>query len=215
MKKLFLALSTCLLTWPALAATEFKPVSQGSAQAVSGPLTLSETIHDVTVSLRPVPEQEQTQVFHPNGGGRLSDQFSPYGYKNVIQTQVFQISIANHSPKEIGAAQVRLNVSFNGLPVDYVKSDELMRQWRHYYYLNTNTISGAPDFMEQERAIVAEKFIQSHGFWPQDIPPGGEIHGYLAIVPIKGQGALKVRLRHVGDGQNPREFAFHFEAKGS
>ncbi|PIQ26294.1 hypothetical protein COW36_15110 [bacterium (Candidatus Blackallbacteria) CG17_big_fil_post_rev_8_21_14_2_50_48_46] len=213
MKKLILALSACLIAFPASAATTLTPVSQASSQSVGGNQTLSETLGDVTVSIRPVMEQEKTQVFHPNGGGRISENFSPYAFKNVIQTQVFQVSIANHSSKELGASQIRLSVSFNGLPMDYLSSGELMRQWRHYYYLNTNTVSGAPDFMEQERAIVAEKFIQTHGFWPQDVPPGGEIRGYLAIPPLKGMGALKVKVRHVG--QNPQDFSFHFEAKNS
>lgn len=215
MKKLFLliALSTSVLATPVIAAPSLQPVSKADTQSISAQATLSETQGDVTVSIRPVTEPEQAQVFHPNGGGRISEQFSPYAYKNIVQTQVFQISIANHSSKELGASQLRLSISYNGLPVDYLSSGELMRQWRHYYYLNTNTVSGAPDFMEQERAIVAEKFIQDHGFWPQDVPPGGEIRGYLAIPPLKGMGALKVRVRHIGDGQTPRDFAFHFEAK--
>ncbi|MBT9545603.1 MAG: hypothetical protein IV090_09460 [Candidatus Sericytochromatia bacterium] len=213
MKKLLLALSACLIALPATAATSLTPVSQASNQSIGGNETLSETQGDITVSVRPVLEPEQAKVFHPNGGGKLSDDFSPYAYKNIVQTQVFQVSISNNSPREIGASQLRFSVSFNGLPVEYLSSGELMRQWRHYHYLNTNTISGAPNFMEQERAIVAEKFIQTHGFWPQDVPPGGEIRGYLAIPPVKGMGALKVRIRHVGDGQTNRDFAFHFEAK--
>lgn len=213
MKNLIFVLSLCLLAMPAMAVPSLQPVSKADNQAISASATLSETQGDVTVSIRPVTDMEPAQVFHPNGGGRLSEQFSPYAYKNIVQTQVFHISIANHSAKELGASQLRLSISYNGLPIKYLSSAELMQQWRHYYYLNTNTISGAPDFMEQERAIVAEKFIQTHGFWPQDIPPGGEIRGYIAIPPLKGEGALKVRIKHLGDGQFPRDFAFHFEAK--
>jgi hypothetical protein len=212
-KKLLLALTASLIALPATAATTLMPVSQASNQSIGGNETLSETQGDVTVSVRPVLNPEQAKVFHPNGGGKLSDEFSPYAYKNIIQTQVFQVSIANNSGKELGASQLRFSVSFNGLPVEYLSSGELMRQWRHYYYLNTNTVSGAPNFMEQERAIVAEKFIQSHGFWAQDVPPGGEIRGYLAIPPVSGMGALKVRIKHIGDSQSNRDFAFHFEAK--
>lgn len=214
MKKTLLGLSALLLIAPsALAAVQLEPVAQSQQQSDA------ESLHQIngqmTVSLRPVSNPGDALVFHPNGGGRLSENFSPYAFKNIVNTQVFQLTIQNNEGRTIEADQLKLSVSLDGLPYDYFDRDALIKQWRHYYYLNTNTITGAPDFMEQERAIVAEHYIEQHSFRPQDIPPGGQLTGFVAVPALAQSGMLKFRIRNLDFGTHPQDFTFSFNAKNS
>jgi len=212
MFKSALALVTgLLLASPAMAALHFEPIPEN--QQIGQYETVNQSQGQVAVSLRHVAEPGKTLVFHPNGSGRLSESFSPYAYRNIVDTQVFHLTIQNNEGQALGADQVRVQVSFNGLPHEYYDRHELVKQWRHYYYLNTNTITGAPDFMEQERAIVAEKFIEKTSFTPQDVPPGGQISGYLAVPNVERSGLLKVRVRNLGNRVAPQDFTFHFNVK--
>ncbi|MBF2055320.1 MAG: hypothetical protein IGS03_17865 [Candidatus Sericytochromatia bacterium] len=210
-KPLILTALCTALSLPALAALELEPVSDN--QKIDQHQTVNQNQGQVAVSLRYVPNPGQTQVFHPNGSGRLSDTFSPYAYRNIVDTQVFHLTIQNNEGQTLGADQLRVQVSLNGLPYEYLDRNALIKQWRHYYYLNTNTITGAPDFMEQERAIAAEHFIEKNSFSPQDVPPGGKLSGYLAVPSLDQPGLLKVRVRNLGNRVAPQEFVFHFNVK--
>lgn len=208
-----LSLSLLLAIAPAsLAAVQFEPVV-ASEQQIGQYQALNQNMGRVNVSLRHIADPGNTVVFHPSGAGKLSDDFSPYDYKNIVKTQVFQLTVQNNEGRAIEADQLKLQISLNGLPYDYLDRDSLIKQWRHYYYLNTNTITGAPDFMEQERAIAAEHFIESHSFMPQDIPAGGELTGYVAVPAIQQAGLLKFRIRNLAAGSNGQDFVFHFNAK--
>ncbi|HEY9840020.1 MAG: hypothetical protein ACAI44_15410 [Candidatus Sericytochromatia bacterium] len=208
-----LILSALLALSPAaLAAVQLEPVTEAQQQ-VGQFQSVNQNMGRVNVSLRPVSDPGNTLVFHPNGGGKLSDTFSPYAYKNIVNTHVFQLTIQNNEGRAIEADQLRVQVSLNGLPYDYFDRNALLKQWRHYYYLNTNTITGAPDFMEQERAIVAEHFIEQHSFQPQDVPPGGQISGYIAVPALAQAGLLKFRIRNLDAGTSPQDFVFTFNAK--
>lgn len=212
MKKAVLSLSALLMISPAaLAAVQLEPVAE-SQQAVGQYQSVNQNAGRVNVSLRYVSDPGNTQVFHPNGGGRLSDSFSPYDYKNIVKTQVFQLTIQNNEGQMIEADQLRVQASMNGLPLELLDRNSLIKQWRHYYYLNTNTITGAPDFMEQERAIAAEHFIEQHGFVAKDIPPGGQISGYIAVPTLEQAGSLKFRVRNLGTSA-PQDFVFSFNAR--
>lgn len=93
MKKylLGLALSLCATT-PAFAAVQLEPLAQ--AQQQTGDYqALTQNQGRMSVALRHIHDAGQTQVFHPNGSGRLSDTFSPFAYKNIVNTQVFLLTI--------------------------------------------------------------------------------------------------------------------------
>ena len=213
MKKTLLCLAALLLSAPAaMAAVQLEPVAQSDQQA-GGENSLNQSRGQMMVSLRPISNPGDALVFHPNGAGRISDSFSPYAYKNIVNTQVFQLTIQNNEGRTIEADQLKMQVSLDGLPYDYFDRDALIKQWRHYYYLNTNTITGAPDFMEQERAIVAEHFIEGHSFRPQDIPPGGQITGLVAVPALSQSGTLKFRIRNLDYNSNPQDFTFSFNAR--
>lgn len=204
MKKVLLGLSALLLISPAAMA-------QITLQPEAGQQNINQNLGQVNVTLRHVPDAGNTTVFHPNGSGRLSDTFSPYSYKNIVKTHVFQLTINNAEGRAIQADQVKIQSSFNGLPYEMLDRNALIKQWRHYYYLNTNTITGAPDFMEQERAITAEHFIEKVGFEAQDIPAGGELSGFIAVPALESSGNLRIRVRNLGP--NAQDFVFNFSAK--
>lgn len=204
MKKVLLGLSTLLVIAPAAMA-------QITLQPESGQQNLNQNLGRVTVSLRHVADPGTTTVFHPNGAGKMSDTFSPYAYKNIVKTHVFQLTINNNEGRPIEADQLKLQSSFNGLPYELLDRNAIIKQWRHYYYLNTNTITGAPDFMEQERAIAAEHFIEKFGFQPKDVPAGGEISGLIAVPAIESAGNLRIRVRNIG--ANAQDFVFNFNAQ--
>lgn len=208
-----LILSTLLtaFAFPALAALQVEPLADN--QQIGPYQTVNQNQGQLSVSLRYVPDPEKVKVFHPNGNGRLSETFSPYAYRNIVDTQVFHLTIQNNEGQTLGADHLRVQVSLNGLPYDYLDRNAMIKQWRHYYYLNTNTITGAPDFMEQERAIVAEHFIEKNSFAPRDVPPGGQLTGYLAVPSLAQSGLLKVRVRNLGNRVAPEEFVFHFNVK--
>lgn len=210
MLKRLLTLSSLFLFAPAALANV--QISPQSNQEVGSYQTLNQQAQDLSVSLRYVSQPELARVYHPNAKGKLSDDFSPYAYRNIVDTQVFQLTIRNLEGRVVNADQVRLSVSLNGLPYEYYDQNNLIKQWRHYYYLNTNTITGAPDFMEQERAIIAEKHIAKHSFRPKDIPPGGEITGLIAIPSIQDSGTLKMRVRNLGQ-RNAEDFVFRFDVQ--
>lgn len=204
--------SPALSQLPALAQMnqmKIQPVADAQQQ-LSGNQTLNQTQGDIAVSLRYLPDGGSTRVFHPNGKGKLHDDFSPYAYEDFLNTQVFQLTIQNNEPRSLGADQLQVQVSLNGLPYEYFDREALIKQWRHYYYLNTNTVTGAPDFMEQERAIAAEKYISSHSFQPQDVPPGGHLSGLIAVPALERGGMLKVRIHNLGNNVADRDFVFHF-----
>lgn len=213
-----LALSTSLilLSPAAFAQTQssiqLEPVAEAS-QSVDGLQSVNQSLGRVSVSLRYLANPDKAQVFHPNGKGKLSDQFSPYAYKNIVNTHVFRLTIQNNEGQALNADSVQVQVSLNGLPYTYLDRQAMMKQWRHYYYLNTNTITGAPDFMEQERAIVAENFIEKNAFQAQDIPAGGQTSGLIAIPALEQSGSLKVRIRHLGNGNSPEDFVFRYNAQ--
>lgn len=212
MYKSLLALSLVVCLAPsAFAAMTLEAVAEGP-QVVSGS-SVNQNLGQVSVSLQHISQPERTRVFHPNGKGQLSEDFSPYVYKNIVDTHVFRLTIQNNEGQTLNADQLNLQVSLNGMPYDYLDRDNMMKQWRHYYYLNTNTISGAPDFMEQERAIVAENYISKNGFQAQDVPPGGQISGYIAVPALQQSGVLKFRLRHLGNSRSPQDFVFRFNAQ--
>ena len=178
MFKRILALSTSLILFAPAAfaqtsSIQLEPVAEAS-QSTDGMQSVNQNMGRVSVSLRYLALPDKTQVFHPNGKGKLSDQFSPYAYKNIVNTHVFRLTIQNNEGQSLNADSLQVQVSLNGLPYTYLDRQAMMKQWRHYYYLNTNTITGAPDFMEQERAIVAENFIEKNSFQAQDIPAGGQ-----------------------------------------
>ncbi|MGV3523635.1 MAG: hypothetical protein ACO1RX_05390 [Candidatus Sericytochromatia bacterium] len=211
MTKYLLGLAASLFAMtPAFAAVQLEPLPQAQQQP-GDYQALTQNQGRISVALRHVNDAGQTQVFHPNGSGRLSDTFSPFAYKNIVNTQVFLLTIQNNEGRSLPADQLKVQVSFNGIPYDYLDRNALIRQWRHYYYLNTNTITGAPDFMEQERAIAAENFIAKHAFQPQDVPPGGQLSGFLAVPALEQNGLLKVRIRNLGEGI-PQDFVFQFNA---
>lgn len=166
----------------------------------------------LSVSVRMADSVEQARVFHPNGNGKLSDLFSPYDYQKVVNTQLFHLTVRNNEGQVLPADQLKIQVSFNGLPYSYLDANTLKQQWRHYYYLNTNTITGAPDFMEQERAITAEKHIDQHSFKAVDLPPGGQNTGLIAVPSIEKVGNLRIRVTHMGQ-RMPQNFVFDFQAK--
>ena len=211
MLKRLITLTSLLCFAPAaLANVQISPQSEG--QSIGSYQTVSLQDKNLSVSMRYVAKPELARVYHPNGKGKLSDDFSPYAYKNIVDSQVFHLSIRNNEGRLIGADQLQVSVSLNGLPYEYMDRHNLIKQWRHYYYLNTNTITGAPDFMEQERAIIAEKHIDKHSFAPKDIPPGGEVSGLIAIPSIKENGMLKVRVRNLGNA-NSKDFIFRFNVE--
>ncbi|PKL76172.1 MAG: hypothetical protein CVV27_11620 [Candidatus Melainabacteria bacterium HGW-Melainabacteria-1] len=199
----------CVFAPSALAAVQLEPVA--SAQQQVGQQGVNQSFGRVAVSLRHVADPGSTVVFHPNGAGKLSDTFSPYDYRNIVKTQVFQLTIQNNEGRAIEADQLQIQVSLNGLPYEMLDRNKLIKQWRHYYYLNTNTITGAPDFMEQERAISAEHFIEKTGFQPKDIPAGGELSGLIAVPALQSAGTLRFRIRNLGP--NPQDFTFNFNAR--
>ena len=214
LKRLLLLTFTgfCLST-PALAQAQLQlsPLPQGS-QNLDTYQSLNQTGSSLSVSLRMIDNPQQARVFHPNGKGRLSDAFSPYSYRNVVNTQLFYLSVRNNEGRVLNADQLKIQVSMNGLPYSYLDANNLTKQWRHYHYLNTNTITGAPDFMEQERAIVAEKHINKHSFKPTDLPPGGQNHGLIAIPSLEKAGNLRIQVSHMGK-RTPQNFVFDFQAK--
>lgn len=174
--------------------------------------SLNQEGNPLSVSLRMADSPSQARVFHPNGNGKLSDLFSPYDYQQVVNTQLFYLTVHNNAGQVLPADQLKIQVSFNGLPYSYLDANTLKQQWRHYYYLNTNTISGAPDFMEQERAITAEKHIDQHSFKAMDLPPGGQSTGLIAVPAIEKTGNLRIRVTHMGQ-RTPQSFVFDFQAK--
>lgn len=213
-KQIFTLTALISLTAPALANVSIEPVAN-TQQDMAQYQTLNQNQGQISVSLRYVPKPEETRVFHPNGKGKLSDSFSPYAYENIVNTQVFHLTIQNNEARSLGADQLQVQVSFNGLPYEYYDRQALIKQWRHYYYLNTNTISGAPDFMEQERAIIAENFISAHSFQPTDVPPGGQVSGLIAVPTLDKSGLLKVRVRNLGNSVAQPDFVFHFNISES
>lgn len=213
LSKSILGLSAGLLmSSNAMAAVQLEPIAE-SQQEMGQNQSLNQNFGRVSVSLRQVADPGQTTVFHPNGAGKLSDTFSAYNYKNIVKTQVFQLKIQNNEGRAIEADQLKIQVSFNGLPYEYLDQNALIKQWRHYYYLNTNTITGAPDFMEQERAITAEHFIEQNSFQAQDIPAGGELNGLIAVPALQQSGLLKFRIRNLSSGGTIQDFVFSFNAK--
>lgn len=215
MKYLNLALSATfvLCSTYAQAADIFEPIAGNGNQQVSQ-TGLSESQARLSVAMTYMGKKyQETTVFHPNGSGKLSHTFSPYDYRNIVNTNVFLLSIKNTGSQPIGASDLRLQVSLNGLPYEYLDTKELSEKWRKYYYLNTNTVTGAPNFMEQERAIAAEKFIQKNGFQAKDVPPGGEIKGLVAVPFVKENGSLKFRVQNIGDKRGFQDFVFRFNAK--
>lgn len=214
MKKPLLAVIALMIGLPAAhAAANYEPVT-AEQQSVGENQTLTETQGRVSVAVRYVPVPEKTIVFHPNGGGNISETFSPYAFKNVVNTRVFHVTIANNDSRILGATQARVQVTLDGLPQEAMSRDQIGEMWRKYHYLNTNTITGAPNFMEQERAIVAEHFVHQHHFRPGDVPPGGEISGYIAIPASVDPSSVRVRVFNLGDQMTPMAFQFRFQAKG-
>ena len=191
-------------------AVQLSPVPQ-SNQNLDTYQSLNQEGSPLSVSLRMAESPEPARVFHPNGKGKLSDLFSPYNYQNVVNTQLFYLSVRNNEGQVLPADNLKIQVSFNGLPYSYLDAKSLKKQWRHYYYLNTNTITGAPDFMEQERAITAEKHIDQHSFKAIDLPPGGQNTGLIAVPSLKKAGNLRIRVTHMGQ-RTPQSFVFDFQA---
>ena len=215
-----LSLASLCFSAPALAqnvsvysdtsAVQLSPVPQ-SNQNLDTYQSLNQEGSPLSVSLRMAESPEPARVFHPNGKGKLSDLFSPYNYQNVVNTQLFYLSVRNNEGQVLPADNLKIQVSFNGLPYSYLDAKSLKKQWRHYYYLNTNTITGAPDFMEQERAITAEKHIDQHSFKAIDLPPGGQNTGLIAVPSLKKAGNLRIRVTHMGQ-RTPQSFVFDFQA---
>lgn len=200
---------------PALNAAEkdiqISPLPQAN-QNLDTYQSLNQEGTPLSVSLRMNTGNQKTRVFHPNGKGKLSDVFSPYAYQNVVNTQLFHLTVRNNEGRMLAADQLNIQVSLNGLPYAYLDANTLKQQWRHYYYLNTNTISGAPDFMEQERAIIAEKHIDQHCFKAIDLPPGGQSAGLIAIPALDQTGNIRIKVTHMGRSM-PQNFVFNFQAK--
>ncbi len=210
---LLLSLTGLCLTAPAFAqnALTLSPLPRDN-QNLDTYQSVNQDGSPLSVSLRLMDAPQRARVFHPNGQGRLSDAFSPYAYRNVVNTQLFHLSVRNNEGRVLNADQLKIKVSMNGLPYTYLDANTLTKQWRHYYYLNTNTITGAPDFMEQERAIVAERYINKHSFKAQDLPPGGQAHGIIAIPALEKAGNLRIQVSHMGQ-RTPQNFVFDFQAR--
>lgn len=211
MLKKMIALSSCtaiLLSTTALAGN-LSPKQLNSQQA-TGANSVSESHGSLTVFLQHVSSPQQVRVFHPNGAGKISETFSPYAYKNIINGDVFYLSIKNNGSGPVFAQNLNIHVSLNGMPANYLGKNEMSEIWRHYHYLNTNTITGAPNFMEQERAIRAEKYLDKHAFNPNDIPPGGEISGYIAVEKMADIGQLRFNISNLQPGLSMDSFAFAF-----
>ena len=190
---------------------QLSPLPQ-SNQSLDSYQSLNQEGNPLSVSLRMADSPQQARVFHPNGKGKLSDLFSPYAYQNVVNTQLFHLTVRNNEGRMLAADQLKIQVSLNGLPYTYLDANTLKKQWRHYYYLNTNTITGAPDFMEQERAITAEKHIDQHSFKAMDLPPGGQSTGLIAIPALEQAGNVRIKVTHMGQSM-PQSFVFDFQAK--
>lgn len=206
-----LAQETNINTMNSGSGVQLSPLPQ-SNQNLDTYQSLNQEGTPLSVSLRMTNNPQQARVFHPNGKGKLSDLFSPYAYQNVVNTQLFHLTVRNNEGRMLAADQLKIQVSLNGMPYAYLDANTLKQQWRHYYYLNTNTITGAPDFMEQERAITAEKHIDQHSFKAMDLPPGGQSTGLIAIPALEQAGNVRIKVTHMGQSA-PQSFVFDFQAK--
>lgn len=186
-----------------------KPQSNNAQQNLSGQ-TVSEKRDQLSVSLRHVPNPDLITVQHPNGYGKKGDTFSPYGYSDVVNTSLFEVTIVNTGTTPIEMTNLRVEVSRDTLPVHYYEKKDLVEKWNRYYYLNTNTVTGAPNFMEQERALAAEKHILLHSFSPLDLPPGATVKGYLATEPLEDGRNIKIEVFNLLPGQAAGDFTFYF-----
>lgn len=208
-KTIFLALMMGLVGFQtAFAANGLKPQSNAH-QNLSGQM-VSEKRDKLSVSLRHVPQPDLITVQHPNGYGKKGDTFSPYAFPDVINTSLFEVTIVNNGTAPLEMNNLRFEITRDMLPVRYYEKKDLIEKWNRYYYLNTNTVTGSPNFMEQERALAAEKHILLHSFSPVDLPVGGMVKGYLATEPVDDALNLKVEVFNLLPGSNLGNFSFNF-----
>ena len=131
-----LSLASLCFSAPALAqnvsvysdtsAVQLSPVPQ-SNQNLDTYQSLNQEGSPLSVSLRMAESPEPARVFHPNGKGKLSDLFSPYNYQNVVNTQLFYLSVRNNEGQVLPADNLKIQVSFNGLPYSYLDAKSLKK----------------------------------------------------------------------------------------
>lgn len=139
-----------------------------------------ENKNNLKVTVEYMSNQEVT-VIDPNSEGKISDKFDPYNYPPIINTISFFIKIENLSEDFVEIPLKKFYLKGDNLDISFLDSNDLIKIWKHYYYINTDTPSGSPNIFEQERSIVAENFIKKSSFKTGRIPPKGSSLGIISF----------------------------------